>query len=263
MIWLFLTSNTARSEFAAHLRHFISTHGYEGVQIDWEFPIGQSGRRDLVLLMEELRTALGSDLQIDLLLPGMVSSASWLDLEQIDPNVDYYYLMMYDFHGSWSPVSGSNAPLRAGPCDGVANITTQLEKYIHKGMPRRKIVVGLPFYGVGFDCAGLCQSFKRSSHKTYRELTELPDSEWKQHWQSKEQVPFMTNREGDFIWSFDNKKSLELKVDAVRHYDLAGVFVWELTQDIVDGEHLLLPGILESLGVQVERTNVATVSGQY
>ncbi|MDG2054491.1 MAG: glycoside hydrolase family 18 protein [Phycisphaerales bacterium] len=253
----------ARAEFIAQLRHFISRYGYQGVQIDWEFPVGRSGRRDLVLLMTDLRKGLGPKIQIDLLLPGMISSASWLDLDKVDSSVDYYYLMMYDFHGPWSQLSGSNAPLSAGPCDGVANITSQIKAFIDKGMSRQKIVIGLPFYGVGFDTNGLCKPFKKSSHKTYRELASLSDSVWEQQWQPQEQVPYMTKRDGTFLWSFDNQKSLSLKVEAVRQFDLAGVFIWELTQDIADGEHLLLPGILESLGVKDQRTNLATASGQH
>lgn len=254
-------NNAARSEFVAQLRHFVVEHGYDGVQIDWEFPVGQVGRRDLVLLTKDLRTGLGRDIQIDLLLPGMVSSASWLDLEEIDPNVDYYYLMMYDFHGSWSPLSGSNAPLHAGPCDGVANVAAQIKSYIHKGMPRQKMVVGLPFYGVGFDTNGLCKAFKKTRHTTYRDLVGLPASEWEQHWQAQEQVPYMTKKDGDFLWSFDDQRSLALKVDVVRQHDLAGVFVWELTQDIVDGKHQLLPSVFKALGVPPQGESVATATG--
>jgi chitinase len=65
--------------------------------------------------------------------------------------------MAYDYHGSWESVTGLNAPLFARPDDtldfAVLNLNYSATYWATMGMPRNKIVIGIPAYGRGWKLA--------------------------------------------------------------------------------------------------------------
>lgn len=70
--------------------------------------------------------------------------------------VDWVNLMTYDFHfyTRYSPWTGLNSPLFNGPADkgyfSLLNTNWTAHHWMEKGMPRQKIVIGIPTYGHTF-----------------------------------------------------------------------------------------------------------------
>lgn len=56
--------------------------------------------------------------------------------------------MCYDYHGSWDEKTSHNAPLYAS--FGEGSIQSSIDYYLEKGVPARKLVMGLPTYGRTF-----------------------------------------------------------------------------------------------------------------
>lgn len=126
-----LPPRTAGKAFAQSCVAFIREHGFDGVDLDWEYPVsgGMAGnhnrpqdKQNFTLLLQTLREQLDAQGRKDgksylLTIAGAVSS-SYLDrieLTRILPLVDYIFLMSYDMHGPWDTFADFNAPLYTPP----------------------------------------------------------------------------------------------------------------------------------------------------
>jgi chitinase len=67
--------------------------------------------------------------------------------------LDYLEIMNYDVWGSWSSAVGPNAPLDdscAPPAYQVGSAVSAVKAWTNAGMPKQKIVLGVPAYGHSF-----------------------------------------------------------------------------------------------------------------
>lgn len=66
-------------------------------------------------------------------------------------------IISFDYHGSSEPQTGLVAPLCARPNDPpnlvVKNVDYSAKYWLANGMPRHKIVIGIPLFGRGWQLA--------------------------------------------------------------------------------------------------------------
>lgn len=67
--------------------------------------------------------------------------------------LDFINVLSYDFHGPWDAETNFNSPFRLDPADPTPlvnrpawNVTGTVDFYLENHVPRRKIVLGVPFY---------------------------------------------------------------------------------------------------------------------
>lgn len=164
----------ARQNFAQSAVHVIRTYGFDGIDIDWEYPVeggltGNSERpedkQNFTLLLQDVRTKLNQagaeDGRSYLLTIATRANESYLEtteIVQVASLVDWMNVMTYDFHGDWENSTNHNAPLDQDP---LAPTTTPgfytdyaITAYKQAGVPSSKLVLGIPFYGRGWkNCA--------------------------------------------------------------------------------------------------------------
>jgi chitinase len=240
-----------RTAFAANLETFCRDNGYDGVDVDWEFPQSAADRANLTLLLRAVRDAVGPLRLITAAVTGGNWYGQWLDYSAINDVMSFYNLMAYDMHGSWSDHSGHNAALAKGtdPCDenGEAYLDYILST---RGVPKSKVVFGVPFYGYRFptsealfdDCGGSCTT----QSLTYAKVLPLVGNGWTRVWDSGSSVPYLTNDAGPGIVTYDDAQSIDLKAKyALSTRGVAGVFMWELSGDAQgDGSQPLLDAMV-------------------
>lgn len=161
-------SEQTRKNFAKSAVDALRAYGFDGVDLDWEYPNveaikGNSYRpedkQNYTLLLQEVRNQLDAagleDGKHYLLTIASGASQNFVDnteLAKIAQIVDWINIMTYDFHGgSWEATTSHNTGLYGDPSDPYAskNFTVDgaIQAYRNAGVPMNKLVAGLEFMG--------------------------------------------------------------------------------------------------------------------
>lgn len=147
-----------RQAFIASLRNFMQTYGFDGVDIDWEYPEADdrggvaADYENFPTFLAELRAAFGSDLGITVTLPSSLWYLQHFDLLNIEPSVDWFNFMSYDIHGVWDSTNKFTGPY-IRPHTNLTEIEDGLSLLWRAGVDPSKVVLGLGWYGRSFTLA--------------------------------------------------------------------------------------------------------------
>jgi chitinase len=270
-----LTDASRKKFVSSCLNTFFGTYSgsFDGVDIDWEFPVsgGPSGtiarpqdRQDATLLATEFRRqldALGGEHHVlTAALPagrlqtgGAYDPAASFDLAAMGGVLDWINLMTYAMGTGFSPASTFDAPMNAVPQDPLGqpmkrwnNVTGAVRYYEQHGVPADKIVLGVPFYGQGFNVAqegsdhGLYQPYDSTfGVDTWPDVKALlADPAWQQYWNNDAQAPWLYNSAEHKFLSFEDPRSISIRSTYAKRSGLRGAFMWELSED--DSTHTML-----------------------
>uniref|UniRef100_A0A0A0LZ13 GH18 domain-containing protein n=1 Tax=Cucumis sativus TaxID=3659 RepID=A0A0A0LZ13_CUCSA len=151
-------TQTTRSAFIASTISNARFYGFDGLDLDWEFPNSTDDMSNLSLLFQEWRQAIETESSSNigrapLSLSAAVSYASSFQspprsypADAITKFVDFVSPMCFDYFGKWTPsATGSQAQL----FDKTSNLSTSygVNSWIEAGVPPEKLVMGLPVYG--------------------------------------------------------------------------------------------------------------------
>ncbi len=251
----------SRAKFAASCVQFIIDYGFDGVDMDWEYPTGggEEGNierpedpENFVLLLNELRTQLDAQGQVDgrpYLLTIAVGSGQDayqpLDWTRITPLLDFINVMTYDMSGSWSELTGFNAPLYESSAQLIEGLSTDsaLQDFLALGVPADKVVMGVPFYGTGWQGVGAENNGLYQPHTgameaiggmNYVNLVANYIDTYQRFWDDTTQVPWLYDSALGTMISYDDPESLTLKAAYIREHNLSGIMFWELSGDTDD-----------------------------
>ncbi len=261
---------TPRSRAAFVEQALALAAGVDGLDLDWEFPVAggpaelvhrPEDRRNATLLARQLRDGLGpSRLLVAALPAGRLQSAGPYDpagsyeLAAFPDVLDFVNLMTYDFGTGFSPIATFNAPLAEVAQDPLAaelrrwnNVTGAVDYYERHGVPRDKLVLGVPFYGRGFrvDSPGAQAGLYQPQVETFwagdwREIERdlLSDPAWQRHRHPVARSPWLYHPGTRTFVSYEDGPSVEQRAAFAADRGLRGAFTWHLGGD--DDEHTLL-----------------------
>lgn len=237
-----LANTASRGVLVNNMNAFIRTYGYDGLDIDWEYPSNAAQGTSLNLFVDELRVLLPSS-EGWLITMAVGTSGAYdygylidSDADNTNNRVDFINVMTYDMYGSWSGVAGHNAAL-----SGSVSMETYMTAMVAKGIPKEKLLVGMPFYGRSFNSSeGLgsnctsdsCASAPIGSH-FYNNITNYINANgWTKNWDDIARSPYLTKDSGTGVISYDDPQSIGLKSDwAINTEDFGGIFMWDLSND--------------------------------
>lgn len=254
-------SAEARQKFARTCVALMRQNGFDGIDVDWEFPKNAEEKQNYAALLAELRAQLdaaraadGARYGLTIAAPAGPQHYSGVAWEQIARTLDWINVMTYDFAGSWSSTTGHNAPLYASSFDPAKTKSAQAynghaatQAYIAAGVPPEKIVFGVPFYGRGWKQVshvnnGLFQKFNGVPQGTrgggafdYRDLKKNYLPTFTRFWDDAAQVPWLYDPATQVMISYDDPESLARKAEYVRANKLGGVMIWEISTDDEQG----------------------------
>jgi GH18 family chitinase len=281
------TGATTRVHFAQSCVQFMKQHGFDGIDIDWEYP-GRKDSQNFTALLQELRCQLdvqgsadGRHYLLTIAAPAGPGNFANLELALIHPLLDWINLMSYNFHAVSSRVTNFDAPLFApsdsptAAHDRARSVDAAVKSYLGGGVPADKIVVGVRFVATGWEGVGpanngLYQSDTGAAKGTwdvsgaapsgsfgYQDIENHYLASYTRGWHSEAMVPWLYNAATGIMISYEDPQSLTSKADHVLSNKLGGIMIWELSTD--DGQHALVSAIAAALG-QATCFEVATTA---
>lgn len=245
----------AVAQFCYTAREYLLEYGFDGLDLDWEFPAWPVLQRDPIEkqlftnFVQQLNNALKLASHPPLLLtiavagPKAIIDRSY-DVSSLAKYVDWVSIMGYDYHIFWSylPFTGHNAPLFKRSIEisyfATMNIKWSAEYWLKKGMPKSKLVIGIPIYGRTWKLlSGIWKNVGAPAvgkgilggDISYPEACKFVQEGGKRYYDNESQVPYAV-RDRDWI-SYEDKQSIRKKVEWIKKSDYAGVMTWNLNCD--------------------------------
>jgi len=266
----------SRQAFASSCVDFIRTYNFDGVDIDWEYPVAgglasnitrPEDKQNYTLLVRELRDQLDAAELTDgrEYLLTIAAAAGYDKIVNYEPaalaaELDWINVMTYDLRGAWDlSISAHHSPLFPNPADPASveiatryNCDWAMNEWASAGVPRKQLVMGMPFYGRGWGGVsatnnGLFQSATHVPPGTWDDWStgatgfnefweiqlfeQLP--EYSKHRDRFSMVPFLFSPtvEGGHFISYDDEISIRRKMDYVKSQGFGGAMFWEFSAD--------------------------------
>jgi len=187
-----------RKKFVDNLAEYVHVNKLNGVDFDWEFPQNEFEFQNYIRLLEEVKADFGPK--------GLIVSVALSP----DPDfsfkdyalVDRVHIMSYD-----------RQPLHST----YEQTTEDLQKFIEAGIPRSKLILGVPFYG--------------------REITApYNEAAYSDIVTTYHPAPGVDEINGIFFNGID---TIRRKTCLAITEQIGGVMIWELAQDTADDTSLL------------------------
>nr|CAD2178798.1 unnamed protein product [Meloidogyne enterolobii] len=260
--WTFSTTTTLfqnmtsskqnRGKFIKSSIAFIKKHGFDGIDLDIEYP---DSKENFNLLLQEFHLASCNEKNVKnkLIITAAVAAGIDIvkksyDIATMAKYVDFINLMTYDFHITSENKTGYNSPLRS---KDSLNIIDAANYWVHGGMPRNKIIIGFPTYAHGFKLAnpnskdlsvGALASGPANATEfaqepgvaAYFEICEMLAKGAKDFYDPNALVPYLYQN-GEWF-SYDNQRSYIEKIKWLSSQGFGGAFVWALDFDDFNGK---------------------------
>ncbi|GAA6041633.1 hypothetical protein JCM8097_007781 [Rhodosporidiobolus ruineniae] len=160
-----VSTPTNRVLFANALVAVMNTYGFDGIDIDWEYPVVQGEGSNIIspqdsanflLFLQTLRSVAGENARLSMAanVAGLYGAdgTPLTDMSGFAAVLDYVTIMTYDITGTWSGFTGANSPLTSAcsPSNNPYSITSGVNHFIAAGFQANHILFGLPAYSYSY-----------------------------------------------------------------------------------------------------------------
>ncbi|HWZ21435.1 MAG TPA: glycosyl hydrolase family 18 protein, partial [Cytophagaceae bacterium] len=212
---------TSRGKFVSQIVSFALTNNLAGIDIDWEFPTDATARTNHQQVLADLRAAINASSNPNLRLGitiggetvGSPNHTQYINTGALT-YVDDFNIMAYDLPISYNANNHSD----------LSNMATMIANWTAFGVPKSKMVLGVPFYGR--------TPGRASTGGEYNVFTSALSG-------TALTNAFTTDGPtGGFY--YNGKTTLEAKVDLIISTNCGqGVMIWDVGQDRTDAYSLL------------------------
>lgn len=261
-----------RAVFAHWCVKHIQNYGFDGIDIDWEFPgyVQHKGtpqdRFNFTLLLQQVRDSLqtlsaktGKNYLLSTSLPAAASHLPDIEVQKVAGIVDFINIMTYDLFGPWGQISNHHSAL-FGPAKGdSARCLDGAFRLYHldHNVPAEKINLAVVFNGHSYTgCTEIYTEhqgadkmlFPEGDGILYSQIYQKMDL-FERHWDKKAHAPFLVSQSQKMLISFDDEESVALKAGYILRNNARGLVIWPLMGDYIgDGKTPLLDAIDQKLG---------------
>ncbi|KAI5361750.1 putative glycoside hydrolase family 18, catalytic domain, glycosyl hydrolase family 18 (GH18) active [Septoria linicola] len=246
-----LATPQGRKTFARTSVQLLKDHGFDGLDIDWEYPNNTKQAQDLVDTCKEFRAELDNysrnltgnpHFLLTLAVPAGPDHFPYFDMQGLAPYVDFVNLMGYDYAGTFSDFSGHSANVYKSESNPLStNFSTQdaMDYYLgESGWDKQKLTLGMPLYGRSFaNTSGPGETFSNETGGSwengawdYKALAGNA-SFGKIHHDNDIIASWSYNDTNGYMVSYDTPEIATKKSEYIKSLGLSGAMWWELSGD--------------------------------
>jgi len=187
-------------------------------------------------------------------------SAGVENIENTEPSkysnyLDFINIMTYDMHGAWDNSTNHQSALYDNPsAPDNLNINAVINKFESYGISPNKLIIGTPFYSRGWKNvqsnggdANLPGLFAAASggangiwdggvaggvNPYYHILDMENDPAFTKYYDEDAEAPYLYSASKHELYTYEDKRSLQAKIDFVKEKNLGGMIIWELSADV-------------------------------
>ncbi|KAL7771359.1 hypothetical protein CFE70_001302 [Pyrenophora teres f. teres 0-1] len=219
-----------RERFAQSSLGLVQQFGIDGID-------NASQGQDYIALLAILRQYLPApQYTLSSALPAGEWALQHINLAHAAHYLDMINLMAYDYSGPWVSKCGHQAQLFTPhiPHSPEASISchSAVSYMLHQGVPRNKIVMGVPAYGRSFTGTnGIGHPFAgQAGEEGTFEYRDLPRPGSEEHVDNQLGAAYCIGGDGGLV-TYDNPHTVRMKANYVRQNGLGGLFYWTGTGD--------------------------------
>ncbi|KAI1501380.1 chitinase [Biscogniauxia marginata] len=249
------STDATRATFAQTAVTLMKDWGFDGLDIDWEYPADETEANNMISLFKAVRDELdsysaqyanGYHFLLTAAVPAGPSHYSVLKLSEMVPLLDYFNLMAYDYAGSWDTTSGHQAnlyPNNDNPNATKFSTEKAVTDYIAGGVPAEKIVLGMPLYGRAFESTdGIGQPYSGVGSGSWEngvwDYKVLPRS-GVETYDEVSGATYSYDSASKELISYDNVDMVKRKIAYLQDKGMGGSMFWEASGDRTDAGSLI------------------------
>ena len=249
--------------FAAEIVRLINTYGFDGVDIDWEFPTTAEAPR-FTRLMQVVHAAVKQN-NPNHLVTAALGGGMWLparyDLQHSMAYIDYANIMTYSmtsangqYHNPLHPSFTHDHPDFAAGRTLISASVSETVTILHEtyGVPYEKMIMGVAFYGIkqvrSYDAStNTFGPWVRQGSVFYHHIADhyMNHPDYTAYYDEVAQVPYILKNDGTVFISYDDTRSIYAKSAFVIAEGLGGIMYWEHGTDL---SGTLIRAVRSSLG---------------
>jgi chitinase len=236
----------------------VEKYNLDGIDIDWEYPgythaaavnVRPEDKDNYTALLRELRLRFNRE-QKQLHRHLYTSSATgatriWLDhtdMRQAARWLDSVNMMCYDWYMT-EKNTGHDSPLYTSPQDPKAvSIDNAVKMYRTAGVPMKKIVIGVPFYGrkwMGVEAGGthglwqpLAGLNAAPMEMSFEKIAPMVNAQgYTRYWDPVAMAPYLYNAAEKSFVTYNDADAELARTEYVKKHHLQGIMFWQYTGD--------------------------------
>lgn len=212
-------------------------HGFDGLDIDWEYPENDTQGQQLVGLLRMLRDELGaanSDSLLTVAAPASPYNVQNYRVSEMDAYLSFWNIMCYDFVGpEWSARAGYHSNLRGDNGNDNLCADSAIRQYLSLGVDLRKLVLGMPLYGKCFYKPETRQPGSRfSNNSPYPPVLDYHAIDRSKECYDAQRVAcYIYDDQKQLLVSYDSPQCAIEKAKYIKQRNLRGGFWWDSKGD--------------------------------
>jgi hypothetical protein len=234
-------STSSKNTLIANIMTQINLRNADGCNVDFEsVPASQAAPfRDFLKQLGDTLKTHNKELVVELYAVDWNGVFPSSFFSTLNPVVDYYFIMLYDYYYSGSPNAGPSSPLLTTTSTSSYHVLRSIKAYTDLGCPASKIIAGFPNYGNDWPVAssarmasttgtGVARTYatvKNNYLDTVAVANLFMDATYSTPW-----FRYQSGGAWRQTW-YDDSLSWSKKFDSIKVKNVAGTGMWALGND--------------------------------
>lgn len=245
-----------RQTFARTAVTLMKDWGFDGIDVDWEYPADHTEGANMIPLLQAVRDELdayaaefagGHHFELSIAAPAGFGNYQFYDMAGLGRLLDHVNIMAYDFAGAWSEFSGHGANIFDNPDQPNStpyNSNEAVQAYVNGGVPAEKVVLGMPIYGRAFQQTdGIGLAFNGIGEGSWEpgiwDYKALPKAGAAMQSDDVAKGSYSYDASTRELITFDTPHMIQAKVTYLQGLGLGGSMFWEASADKTGAESLI------------------------